>query len=94
MSPLVHKIYDNVHMTLWSFLIAFALWFIVVMVPNLPEIRARNERVRVQEIAAEHTFYCRKWGFLPRTREYDQCILDLQEFRAKVENRIAQEQGF
>ena len=48
--------------------------------------------IRAQEIAAEYAYYCEKFGFSPRAPKYEQCFLDLEEFRLKVEKRIADEQ--
>ncbi len=89
---LARSIYDNVHLALWAALVAFVLYFVAFVAPKLPEVAARAERLRIQEIAAEHEQYCAKWQMGLGTKMHDQCILNLQEFRAKVEQRIADEQ--
>jgi hypothetical protein len=38
---------------LWATLRVFVIYFIVFIIPKMPEIRAQNERVRVQEISNE-----------------------------------------
>ncbi len=91
---LARSIYDNVHLALWAILVAFVLYFLAFIAPNLPEAAAQAERFRIQEIAAEHDQYCAKWQMGAGTKMHNQCILDLQEFRAKVEKRIADEQFF
>ena len=75
----VIRIYDNAHAALWAALLAFVLYFAVV---------AKAESQRVLEISAEHNFYCDKWGMGAHKQAHDQCILDLQAFRAQVEKRI------
>jgi hypothetical protein len=84
----VNRIYDNVHAALWAALLVFVLYFAVFVAPKLAEARARAESQRVLEISAEHNFYCEKWGMRAGTLAHTQCMLDLQAFRAKVEQRI------
>lgn len=87
----ISAIYDNVHYALWAMLVSFVLYFIIVIAPNVPAAQARLERVRIRQIAAEHEFYCNKWGMGTRAQAHDQCILDLQAFRAQVEKRVYNE---
>jgi len=91
---MVSRIYDSVYMALWAALLAFVLYFVAFVVPKLPEARAQAERLRAQETAAENNFYCEKWGMAAGTQAYTQCLLDLQAFRAKVENRFLEENDF
>lgn len=91
---ILSRIYDEVHAALWAGLAAFLIFFMVVIVPKLPEARAKAESQRILEIAAEHSFYCNKWGMGVGTKGYAQCIRDLQVFRAVVEKRVADETSF
>ncbi len=87
-------VYDNVNAALWAILAAFAIFFMVIVAPKLPEVAARAESQRILEIAAEHNFYCKKLEIAPGTKAYAQCIRELQAFRADVEKRIADEMSF
>ncbi len=87
----VGRIYDNVEAALWTLLIIFLIYFITFLVPKMPQVWARNERIRVQEIAAEQEAYCAKLGIEPGTAKYAQCLLVLSDFRSKIEKRIAEE---
>jgi len=81
------RIYHTVHAALWALL---AAW-VIIMVANLPHIskaRATAERQGTQEIAEENRVYCEKWGMKAGTHEHTLCTLDLQEIRAKVQQRI------
>ena len=89
----VGRLYDNVEAALWATLLAFVLYFTVFIIPKLPEIRSRNERVRVQEIAAENATYCEKFGMRVGTDKHNR-LLDLREFRMKVEKRMHDESGY
>lgn len=91
---LIKKVYDAVHMVLWASLVAFVSWFVVFVLPKLPDTRARTEMARDHEIAAEVDLYCGKLGMGQKTPMYQQCISYLQEYRAKVEQRIADENVF
>jgi hypothetical protein len=81
-------------LALWAILAAFVLYFIAFLAPKLPELHARAERIRLQEITAEHESCCAKLNMGRGTPMYDQCILELQAFRAKVELRLADEGDF
>jgi len=87
----IHAIYDNVHAALWALLCAFVVWTVVVVVPKLPAAREKFERVRAQEIAVENKFYCEKWGMPVGTHTHTLCTLDLQQLRAKIAKRMADE---
>ena len=91
---ILSRVYDELHAALWAGLAAFLIFFIVIIVPKLLEARARAESQRILDIAAEHNFYCDKWGMGVGTKGYAQCIRDLQAFRANVEKRIAGEMSF
>jgi hypothetical protein len=86
--------YDHVHLALWASLVAFLVYFAVVVVPNIRSAQARNLILQVQQIAAEHEFYCDKLGMGAHKQSHDQCILDLQAFRAQVEARVYDENQF
>ena len=91
---IIHSIYDNVQMALWALLWAWVLYFGFVVLPRFPQAQAIAESQRILEISAENRFYCEKWGMQEKTHEYTQCMLDLQEIRAKVEQRIAADMDF
>jgi hypothetical protein len=90
----VGRVYDNVEAALWAALIAFVIYFTVFTIPKMPEVRAQNERARVQEIAAENALYCEKFGMKVGTEKHNQCLLDLGEFRMKVETRVYDQSVF
>jgi len=91
---IVQSIYDYVHLALWAALAAFVLFFLAFIAPRLPEAVARAERLRIQEISQENEDYCAKWQMGLRTKMHDQCILDLQELRWKIQNRFADNLDF
>jgi hypothetical protein len=84
------KIY-GVQLALWGMLVVLVLCFILFIAPHLSEGYARAQALRTQEMAAEEKQYCAKLRMDVGTEMHDQCILVLQEFRTKVENRIADE---
>jgi len=88
---IIVRIYDNVHAALWAGLLAFVAYFIVIVAPKIPEAAATAQSQRVLEISAEHHFYCEKWKMGPGTQAHDQCILDLQAFRASIDRRFLDE---
>jgi hypothetical protein len=90
----VQSIYDNVNLALWATLAASVVFFLAFVAPRLPEAAARAEALRVQEIARENDGYCAKWQMRLGTRMHDQCLLDLQELRGKIRDRIAAQLDF
>jgi hypothetical protein len=90
----VQWIYDQVHLALWAILAALVLFFLAFIAPRLPEVAARAERLRIQEISQENEDYCAKWQMGRGTKMHDQCILDLQELRWKAQNRFADQLDF
>jgi hypothetical protein len=59
-----------------------------------PAAAARAEALRILEISQENDSYCAKWQMGLGTKMHDQCISDLQELRAKVDKRLADELSF
>ncbi len=87
-------VYYNVEAALWTLLIVFLIYFFVFLVPKLPELWARYQAIRVLEIASEDGSYCARLGMDRGAEKYNQCLLVLGEFRAKVEKRITAEEFF
>ena len=85
----VQSIYDLVHLALWATLAAFVVFFLAFIAPRLPESAARAEALRIQEIAQENEGYCAKWQMGLGTKMHDQCLLDLQALRWKIQKRFA-----
>ena len=85
----VHRMYDTVETALWSGLVAFVIYFVVVVAPQIPKNSAMQEAMRLQARAAEFDSYCEKWGKRAGTREHALCVLDLQAFRAEIERQYA-----
>ena len=90
-SRILEQIYDNVHIALWSTLITALIFFAIFVVPNIPAARRSYEATRALELASERDFYCRKWGLIPGSAHYRTCMIDLQEYRKKVERRLMEE---
>jgi hypothetical protein len=91
---LAQSIYDHVHLALWAILTAFVAFFLAFIAPKPPEIAARAEALRIQEISQENENYCAKWQMGPGTKMHDQCVFDLQELRAEAQNRFADQLDF
>ena len=88
---LVGDIYDTVHMALWSLLITFVIFFCVFTLPRMPQLRAEMQAKRILDLQAENRSYCEKWGFAHGTQKHAACILDLEELRAKIDQRASDE---
>ena len=91
---LARRIYETVETALWAGLAAFVIYFCAVVAPGLPTAQARYKAVRALEIINENRQYCEKWGMITATRTPDQCLLELEAFRAKVLQRSFDESIF
>jgi len=72
-------------------LLAFVIYFITFILPNLPEIQAQSARVRIGEIDAENASVCEKMNIKQGTDQHNQCLLHVGEFRWKVQKRAYDE---
>lgn len=63
--------------------------FFLFTLPKIRQVQAQLEVQRIQDIAAENRRYCEKWGFPVGTDKHTACTLDLQELRAKIEQRAS-----
>lgn len=93
MSPkireIARRIHHNIETALWAALFAVVVYFIIFVFPKMPEIQAQNARVEAIEIAAENASLCGKLHIKRGTDDYNQCLLDVGEFRLKVGKRIS-----
>ena len=91
---LVRTVYDEVHLALWGLLIAFVIYFAVFVAPNLPELDAAAERLRLHAIADENEAYCAKWRMGPGTATHTECLMDLQALRVHIERQLEADADF
>ena len=87
----VRAIYDEVNLALWAIAAALVVYLVVVVLPKAPEMRTRAELLRMQEISAENEWYCQRWHMGPMSPMHERCIMDLQQLRTSIENRLADE---
>jgi len=90
---IIHQIYDTLHMALWALGIAWVV-FLLLHIPQMRDALAIAEAQRVLEISQENKLYCEKWGMPANTHEFVICTMDLNDIRAKVEQRIADDGNF
>jgi hypothetical protein len=84
----VSRVYDHIEIALWAILFAFVLYFVAFLMPNVSETQAQREIIRVQEIAAENEAFCEKLDIKRGSNKYNQCLLDIGQFRLKAEKRV------
>jgi hypothetical protein len=89
----IGRVYDLLHLALWSLLIAFLLFFALIVLPKVPARQARQQAMRMLQNEAEYDAYCRGWGLMPGTRLYAQCLTDLAQFRRSVETQFVENNG-
>jgi signal transduction histidine kinase len=90
----IRQVYDWVESALWAGLVAFVIYFLVNVVPNLPEMTRHAVSMRALKIAAENRSYCEKWGMKQGTHEHARCTVDLQELRTRIARDLSDEGVF
>jgi hypothetical protein len=85
----VRAIYDEVNLALWAIAVALICYVVVVVLPKVPAARAQAEVQRAQEVDAENEWYCKRWHMGPMSPMHEQCVMDLQQLRTSIENRLA-----
>jgi hypothetical protein len=80
----VRWVYDCVECVLWALLLAFVLYFVIVLLPHLPENARRAKSLRALNIAEDNRVLCEKWGMKRGTYEHVLCAMDLQQLREKI----------
>ncbi len=80
----VGLVYDCVECGLWALSVAFVLYFVIFLLPHLPENARRAESIRALNIAEENRAFCEKWGMKQGTHEHLLCTMDLQQLREKI----------
>ncbi len=91
---IVRHVYDWVESALWAGLLAFVVYFLIDIVPNLPEMTRRAESLRTLQIAAENHAYCEKWGMKQGTQAHTRCTIDLQAFRQSIQRELSDDGVF
>lgn len=86
--------YDHVNTALWAALASFLIYFAIFVVPNIRVAQRQAEARRILEIAAEHEAFCTSLGMGAGEPRHQRCIRTVQQFRANVEKRIADETEF
>ena len=91
MREIARRVHTNIESAVWATLIAFVIYFITFVLPKLPETQAHRARIRIEEIGKENTSLCEQLGIKRGADSYNQCLLDVGQFRWKVENRAYDE---
>ena len=85
----IGKVYDYVHVMLWSSLAIFLIFFALYTLPNVRAFQARMQAARIIDIAAEDEALCTRLAMGKGTLAHDQCLPAVQQFRAAVAKRLA-----
>jgi hypothetical protein len=75
-------------MLFWAALAAWTL-MLISSIPRMTQARAVAER----QIAENH-FYCARWGLIANTHEHTLCTMDVQDIRARHEQRLTDDLTF
>jgi len=78
----VNRISDDAEFLLLAILVSVTIYLLAL--PNSSETQMH----RTLEIAAEHAAICEKLGMKRQTDKYDQCLLNIGQFRQNVERRL------
>ncbi len=62
-----------------------------VVIFSIPDARMRYEKEKAQDIAAESSAFCERFGMPGGSRQHDRCIEALKEVRERQDQRHANE---
>jgi hypothetical protein len=85
---IVTRLSDNAEAFFWAILLAGVIYSIVFIIPTVSETQKQREIIRVQEITAENAAFCEKLDIKRGADKYNQCLLDIGQFRLKVEKHV------
>jgi hypothetical protein len=89
----VRKAHDHAEWALWGAMIAFVIYGVIRVAPDLPQVAMRAESTRALKTADDNRSYCERWGMKRGTREHTLCSADLYELRKGVAQEFADEAG-
>lgn len=84
----IGRIYDDVETGLWACLVAALIFFLVLFAPHASELRAAAAAAHAQAISAQNRDICVHLGKTPGTHDHVTCLLEMQDFRARIEQQI------
>jgi hypothetical protein len=87
----VRAIYDEINLALWAIAASLIICVVLFVLPKVPEMRARAELLRAQQVGEENEWYCARWHMGRMSPMHEQCIMDLQQLRTSIESRLAAE---
>jgi hypothetical protein len=90
----IYQAYDTVEAVLWAGLLAFVIGFAVFVAPYIPEMQAASARQEQVRAAQEMKGLCEKWGLPANSHEHTLCTIDLQHYRERIEQRMAEQSSF
>jgi hypothetical protein len=94
LSIITSRIYVEVETALWASLAAFVIFFCAFIAPDMPKHIESAQRQRQLDIVVENNTFCSKWGKQEGSQEHLSCVIDLQELRANIAKRHAEETMF
>jgi len=74
---------------LWSGLAALLIFLALYTLPNVRAFQAKIQAARIIDTAAEDEALCTGLAMGKRTPAHDQCLPAVQQFRAAVVKRLA-----
>ena len=89
---ILQRLHSEIELALWAGLLAFLAWFVLFVVPHMPEASARAESQRLHETEAMDNLYCEKFGSAQGTPQRQQCLLNLGAYRAQIIQRMLADQ--
>ena len=84
----LYRVYLHVNTALWAGLLALMV-MVVLSIPRMRDAQIAIAQQRAQELAQESASYCAKWGLGAGTPAHASCTRDLDDVRANVTKRMA-----
>ena len=82
------QVQNNIESALCAILFSLTIYFIAFIMPNASRTQTEMQRIRLLEIAAEEGKFCEKLDMKRGTDKYNQCLLNIGQFRLNAEKRV------
>jgi hypothetical protein len=85
------RLHFEIQCALWAMLLTGVLFFVVLVAPEIPAAQRRAAAAEAAQFISQCSQYCEKWGLSRGSLRHAECMQDLKQFRAEIEEKMDDE---
>ncbi|HVZ51410.1 MAG TPA: hypothetical protein VG986_05560 [Pseudolabrys sp.] len=85
------RLHFEIQCALWAILLTGVLFFAVIVAPGIPAVQRRAAAAEAARFVSRCSQYCEKWGLQRGSLRHAECMQDLKQFRADLEEKLDDE---